>query len=357
MTRAELTMNYLYRGIPSSLPHLAADNSAPTAGVWSDHAHRLPWIAAKEGDLIKSSFLKFLLAQPAKRERVVRTTMVPGPERWNEDIGTNIRNAEAVLVQIVGRVVEVRCDYCLAGRGIFPLCVVIDEPGFPKCCGNCLYGGKGGRCTILQHGQPQQGYHPAAATGSPHANPTPRLQAELLSIFNRLGAQHEQLSVLQSRQSTAVAEHQSAAQSASVALEDVMSRVNQSLPVRRTDVVRCRDTITAAIRTAARVESTIEAVASHPDTMKGYLHSFEVSPAVSQLFYKYPFSPVKWKGKQYTLSGRPDYGICYGDEEDIELNVVIVEAKRPMGGSQGIPQALAYMGNYISISLLEPLLG
>ena len=51
----------------------------------------------------------------------------------------------------------------------------------------------------------------------------------------------------------------------------------------------------------------------------------------------------------------PDYGIWYRDKEDIELNVVIMEAKRPMNGSQGIPQALAYMGKYISISLLEPL--
>lgn len=266
-------MKYLYRRIPASLPHLNEDNTAPAAGEWSNHARRLPWIAAKEGDLIKSSFLKFLLAQPAKREPVVRTTMAPGSERWNEEIGTSIRNAEAVLVQIVGRIADVRCDLCLAGRGIFPLCVVIDEPGFPKCCGNCLYGGKGGSCTILRHGEPQSEDHAAISRGGPQPNSGARLQAEILSIFDRLGAQHERLSVLQSRQSTAVAEHQSAAQSASVALEDMMSRVNQSLPVRRTDVVRCRDTITAAIHTAARVESTSEAVASHQDTMKGYVES------------------------------------------------------------------------------------
>ncbi|KAJ5337142.1 uncharacterized protein N7506_005164 [Penicillium brevicompactum] len=66
-------------------------------------------------------------------------------------------------------------------------------------------------------------------------------------------------------------------------------------------------------------------------------------PVNIQMERQWAFSPVKWKGKQHTLSGRPDYGIWYGDEEDIELNVVIVEAKRSMGGTQGIPQALAYM--------------
>ncbi|KKK13134.1 hypothetical protein ARAM_006973 [Aspergillus rambellii] len=56
------------------------------------------------------------------------------------------------------------------------------------------------------------------------------------------------------------------------------------------------------------------------------------------------YSPVKWKGKTWMLSGRPDYGIWYGEEEDIDLNVVIMEAKRPNSGTEGIPPALAYMG-------------
>lgn len=263
-------MKYLYSRIPAALPHLTTTNTAPDAGVWSTHVHRLPWVAAKEGYLIKSSFLKFLLAQAAKREPVVRTTTALGPERWNEEIGSNIRNAEAVLVQIVGRIADVRCDHCLAGRGIFPLCVVIDEPGFPKCCGNCLYGGKGDKCTILRHGQPQLEYHGAIPTGAPHANSAARLRAEVAASFDRILAQHEQLSVLQSRQSTAVAEHQSAAQSASAALEDVLSWVNQSLPVRRSDIVRYRNSLQATIHTTAGVQSTSEAVAFHQDTMKDH---------------------------------------------------------------------------------------
>ncbi|KAJ5859930.1 hypothetical protein N7534_005207 [Penicillium rubens] len=43
------------------------------------------------------------------------------------------------------------------------------------------------------------------------------------------------------------------------------------------------------------------------------------------------------------LSGSPDYGIWYGEEEDLDLNVVIMEAKRPNSASEGVPQALAYM--------------
>ncbi|KAI2687592.1 hypothetical protein CBS147332_113 [Penicillium roqueforti] len=56
------------------------------------------------------------------------------------------------------------------------------------------------------------------------------------------------------------------------------------------------------------------------------------------------YSPVKWKGKTWVLSGRPDYGIWYGEEEDIDLNVVIMEAKKLASGTVGIPQALEYMG-------------
>lgn len=64
------------------------------------------------------------------------------------------------------------------------------------------------------------------------------------------------------------------------------------------------------------------------------------------------YSPIKWEGKTWTLSGRPDYGIWYGDKEDLDLNVVIMEAKRPNSGGEGVPQALAYMGKYLTISSL-----
>lgn len=50
------------------------------------------------------------------------------------------------------------------------------------------------------------------------------------------------------------------------------------------------------------------------------------------------------------LTGRPDYGIWYGEEEELELNVVVMEAKKPHSGGAGVPQALAYMGKYLTRS-------
>ncbi|CRL20722.1 Protein of unknown function DUF3716 [Penicillium camemberti] len=47
-------------------------------------------------------------------------------ERWNEEIGGRLENVEALFIQMVGRVATERCDYCLAGRGIFLLCVVFN---------------------------------------------------------------------------------------------------------------------------------------------------------------------------------------------------------------------------------------
>ncbi|KAF3013386.1 hypothetical protein E8E15_004461 [Penicillium rubens] len=53
------------------------------------------------------------------------------------------------------------------------------------------------------------------------------------------------------------------------------------------------------------------------------------------------YGPVKWHRRKYFLTGRPDYGVWYGEEEAVSLNVVIVEAKRELGGME---QALGYMG-------------
>ncbi|CAI7571641.1 unnamed protein product, partial [Penicillium palitans] len=70
-------------------------------------------------------------------------------ERWNEEIGGRLENVEALFIQMVGRVATERCEYCLAGRGIFPLYVMFDTPGFVKCCGCCHYRGRGGTCSLL----------------------------------------------------------------------------------------------------------------------------------------------------------------------------------------------------------------
>ncbi|KGO43661.1 hypothetical protein PEX1_019840 [Penicillium expansum] len=89
-------------GIPSTLPVLKPGDRTSNAGPWSKHIKRLPWSIAKEGDLVKSVFVKFMMSQEKKREPVVRPTMGLNPERWNEDIGSNIHNVEAVFVHMAG---------------------------------------------------------------------------------------------------------------------------------------------------------------------------------------------------------------------------------------------------------------
>ncbi|KAJ5502192.1 hypothetical protein N7463_005066 [Penicillium fimorum] len=79
---------------------------------------------------------------------------------------------------------------------------------------------------------------------------------------------------------------------------------------------------------------------THKDTELASIHSIQ-SPPVLESGWKY--GPVKWRHKKYFLSGRPDYGVWYGEDEELSLNVVVVEAKREEGPI-GRAQALAYVG-------------
>ncbi|CAG8013712.1 unnamed protein product [Penicillium nalgiovense] len=56
----------------------------------------------------------------------------------------------------------------------------------------------------------------------------------------------------------------------------------------------------------------------------------------------YKYGPVRLK-REKVMSARPDYGIWYGDNETVYLNVLIVEAKKTDHES-GVAQALGYMG-------------
>ncbi|KAJ5793510.1 hypothetical protein N7457_000109 [Penicillium paradoxum] len=261
-------------GIPSSLPILKPGDPVPGPGPWAQYIARLPWSVVKEGDLVKSVFVKFLILQVKIREPVVRPTMGLQPERWNEDLGSNVHNVEAVFVQMVRLETAVRYDHCLAGRGIFPLCVVVDEPGFPKSCGNCMYGGKGGKCTILHHGQsqpvsvPNAGVYGGMVTTVSSSASATHLRAEMMAGLDSLATKLHQLSILQERQAAAIADHESAAESASTALQDVQSRADQTLPVRRNDVVRIRNSLQETIHTASRVKSTTDAVTFKSNSIK-----------------------------------------------------------------------------------------
>jgi hypothetical protein len=60
-----------------------------------------------------------------------------------------------------------------------------------------------------------------------------------------------------------------------------------------------------------------------------------------------PFN-FKWKidGKMTKIQGRMDFALWYGKREDLETNLVVIEAKRLHNASWGVPQAIIYMGKF-----------
>lgn len=92
------------------------------------YIERLLQGVAKEGDSIKFLLTRYTLPMAKLREPVVRANMAISSERWNGEIRARIENVEALFVQMVGRVVTQRCDFCLTGQGIFPLYIMFDVP-------------------------------------------------------------------------------------------------------------------------------------------------------------------------------------------------------------------------------------
>ncbi|KAJ5543602.1 hypothetical protein N7535_006026 [Penicillium sp. DV-2018c] len=68
-----------------------------------------------------------------------------------------------------------------------------------------------------------------------------------------------------------------------------------------------------------------------------------INPINIQAERSYSYGPVSLRGASVMLSAKPDYGAWYGKDEAVELNVVIVEAKKTDLES-GVAQALGYMG-------------
>ena len=63
----------------------------------------------------------------------------------------------------------------------------------------------------------------------------------------------------------------------------------------------------------------------------------------------YKFGPVTLNRQKVVLSGRLDYSVWYGESESLCLNVLIVEAKGQIRGTNPIPQLLSCMGTYLAI--------
>ncbi|KAJ5187077.1 hypothetical protein N7449_010071 [Penicillium cf. viridicatum] len=81
-----------------SVERWAPGRPVPEAGEWANYIQRLLWGVAKEGDLVKSLLILYILQMKRLREPVVRPTMAMTSERWNEEIGGRIENIEALSI-------------------------------------------------------------------------------------------------------------------------------------------------------------------------------------------------------------------------------------------------------------------
>ncbi|KAJ5543238.1 hypothetical protein N7535_005668 [Penicillium sp. DV-2018c] len=59
---------------------------------------------------------------------------------------------------------------------------------------------------------------------------------------------------------------------------------------------------------------------------------------------RWSFGPVRYKDQAVKLSGCPSYGLWYGDEDEVALNVIVVQNKRLKQYDEAISEVLGYMG-------------
>lgn len=238
----------------------------PPSGEWARYLERLPWGIAKEGDLIKSFLLRYTLPMEKLREPVVRASMAMTSERWNEEIGGRLENVEALFIQMVGRVATERCEYCLAGRGIFPLCVVFDVPGFVKCCGCCLYRGRGATCSLLASGPGQailvqgSGLYdvPAATRASEGSRLASRARRDHAADINSITDTFLDITLVMNQLQANMDDIVAAAGTAAEKLHAAQSRADTQLPIRRNDVVHIRNSINDMVSSANRTKSVFD---------------------------------------------------------------------------------------------------
>lgn len=95
----------------------------------------------------------------------------------------------------------------------------------------------------------------------------------------------------------------------------------------------------------ANVRWIINALLLEAHSLATARHPKSADPVNIQAEKGWKYGPVKWKRQKYVLAGRPDYGVWYGEDEDVSLNVVVLEAKNEDG--MGLTQALGYMGKYL----------
>ncbi|KAL2701114.1 hypothetical protein AAEP93_007933 [Penicillium crustosum] len=250
---------------PVTLPPPYTGTDERTPGPWSVHVKTLPWLAARKGSFIKSDFHKFLPTMEPRREPTLR------PD--NVLFGSNIANAEAIYMQMVGRWAEQECTHCQQEEGPFPHCVVIDTLGWPKKCANCHWGGNSRQCSdfierpdqysrpIIPHAsfrQPAPSVHDrdlARRLVNDHQNPLQELNTlrsiivDLTSAISYADqATHDNLEAWRSSRGMA---------------QELRSRLNQGDHIRTSDVRRVRAQILAGVGRGHTVQFAGQAVARH----------------------------------------------------------------------------------------------
>ncbi|KAJ5411024.1 uncharacterized protein N7487_005383 [Penicillium crustosum] len=231
---------------PVTLPPPYTGTDERTPGPWSVHVKTLPWLAARKGSFIKSDFHKFLPTMEPRREPTLR------PD--NVLFGSNIANAEAIYMQMVGRWAEQECTHCQQEEGPFPHCVVIDTLGWPKKCANCHWGGNSRQCSdfIERPDQYSRPIIPHASFRQPAPSELNTLRSIIVDLTSAISyadqATHDNLEAWRSSRGMA---------------QELRSRLNQGDHIRTSDVRRVRAQILAGVGRGHTVQFAGQAVARH----------------------------------------------------------------------------------------------
>ncbi|KAJ5819605.1 hypothetical protein N7474_005196 [Penicillium riverlandense] len=99
-----------------------------------------------------------------------------------------------------------------------------------------------------------------------------------------------------------------------------------------------------SVSNEASIRWKLNALMMHAHRMATADKTASNQPISIQTESLFSMGPVVHDEQQWTLTGRPDYTVWYGNKDHVSLNVVVVEAKCQQRGLTGLPQALAYMG-------------
>ncbi|KAJ6125720.1 hypothetical protein N7523_003340 [Penicillium sp. IBT 18751x] len=102
----------------------------------------------------------------------------------------------------------------------------------------------------------------------------------------------------------------------------------------------------------AIIRITLDALIVHALDTVSSSHSTSSRPLCLEAERQWGYGPVERKKGRHRLVGKSDYAVWYGEIEETELKVVVVEAKKRDYVSPSLPQCLAYMGKYLICSTM-----